>query len=321
MRIAVAIPCYRVKRHILSVLEAIGQEVHKIYVVDDCCPQSTGRFVLNNNRDPRVEVIFLKKNQGVGNAICKVYERALVEGFDIIIKIDGDGQMDPSLIPRFTAPIINGKADYTKGNRFYALRSLSPMPKNRLVGNFIFSLVNKAASGYWNIMDTTNGYTAIHRQGLSMLPLSQLNRGFFFESDMLFHLGRIRAVVRDIPMDAKYTEEVSNLKIKKAVMVFPYLYLKNLIRRINYKYSYGCFNTGSAFLASGLVFFLSSLIVGFLHCIPISAIETPVKVWPAILCALSVIFLSMFCVYDIKGTPAVSIVGRERDAKSSGPES
>src|SRR5690606_26734158 len=135
---------------------------------------------------PRVRVLNHAENGGVGAAVVTGYEAALAEGADIVVKIDGDGQMDPALIADFVRPLLAGDADYTKGNRFYDIASLQEMPKLRLAGNAVVSLICKIASGYWHVMDPTNGYTAIHRTALSALPLRKIDRGYFFESDMLF---------------------------------------------------------------------------------------------------------------------------------------
>ena len=160
--IAVVIPCHNVRRHILGVVSAIGAEVDRIFIVDDCCPESSGQFVTENCNDARVRVIHNRTNQGVGGAVMEGYRAALAEGYEVIVKVDGDGQMDPALIPDFVNPILENAADYTKGNRFHDLGVMREMPKLRLFGNACLSLMNKISSGYWNIFDPTNGYTAIH---------------------------------------------------------------------------------------------------------------------------------------------------------------
>ncbi|EKO3566126.1 glycosyltransferase family 2 protein [Vibrio metschnikovii] len=265
MKIAVAIPCFNVKKHILSVIEQIGGEVNLIYVVDDCCPEKTGDFVAQQCRDPRVIIIRHTENQGVGGAVISAYRQALIDNIDIVVKIDGDGQMDPSLLPHFIEPIKRGEADYTKGSRFFTLQSLESMPPLRKFGNAILSFVNKVSSGYWTIMDPTNGYTAIHRQALSLLPLEKLSKRYFFESDMLFRLGTLRAVVQDIPMDAIYADEVSNLSIKKVLIDFPPLYIKAFLKRVFYNYFLRDFNGASLKLVIGLLLILTGSFWGGLQ--------------------------------------------------------
>jgi len=173
--IAVVIPCFRVSRHVLDVIAGIGPEVSHIYAVDDACPERTGALIEARCPDPRVRVLTHPENRGVGGAMITGYQAALAAGADIVVKIDGDGQMDPALIARFTRPIASGSADYTKGNRFHDLEDTQAMPRVRLFGNALLSLVNKVASGYWDVMDPTNGYTAIHRCALAALPLAKLD--------------------------------------------------------------------------------------------------------------------------------------------------
>jgi len=213
MTIAVVIPAYRVTRHILAVIEAMPTVVDHVFVIDDACPDRSGELVKKDCHDPRVEVLTHAHNQGVGGAVMTGYAAAIERGAHIIVKVDGDGQMDPALIPAFVLPILAGQADYTKGNRFFNLEEVRAMPAIRLFGNAVLSFVSKLSSGYWNVFDPTNGYTAIHADVAALLPLNKISRRYFFESDMLFRLNTIRAVVVDVPMAAKYADEVSHLSI------------------------------------------------------------------------------------------------------------
>lgn len=220
IRVAVVIPCYKVTRHIQDVITGIGAEVEHIYVVDDACPESSGMFVEQNVSDPRVKVLFCSENQGVGGAVMAGYRAAIAGGAEVIVKVDGDGQMDPSLIPEFILPIIIGDADYTKGNRFFDLEEIRNMPRVRLFGNAVLSLMAKLSTGYWDLFDPTNGYTAIHADVARHLPFAKISKRYFFETDILFRLNTLRAVVVDVPMSAKYADEVSNLKISKIIGEF-----------------------------------------------------------------------------------------------------
>jgi glycosyltransferase involved in cell wall biosynthesis len=238
-------PCYKTRNQVLSVIEKIGQDVSRIYVVDDCCPEGTGEYVSKNCKDPRVVVLKNKKNLGVGGATMAGYRKALADRSNIVIKLDSDGQMDPSYIPAFVAPILAGRADYTKGNRFYTLEYLKNMPGMRLFGNAVLSLITKASTGYWNIMDPTNGFTAIHGKVLYLLPLDKLDKRYFFESDMLFRLNIIRAVVMDIPLISTYNNEPSSLRIQSASILFPGKHLLRFLKRIFYNYFLREFNLGT----------------------------------------------------------------------------
>jgi len=255
-RIAVTIPSYKVRAQVLDVIARIPLQVQRIYVVDDKCPQQSGLFVQQHCTDPRVRVIFHEENQGVGGAVRTGYRAALEEGMDIVVKVDGDGQMDPALIPHFTRPIERGKADYTKGNRFYRPESLRGMPPIRLFGNAVLSFINKLSTGYWPIMDPTNGYTAIHASVLRRLPLDKLERRYFFETDMLYHLNTIRAVVHDVPMDAVYADEESSLRISKVLPEFMGKHITRFFKRYFYLYLLRDFNLGSLYSLLGLLLVL-----------------------------------------------------------------
>ena len=261
--IAVVIPCYKVKKHILAVLAAISSDVRRIYVVDDKCPENTGQHVLDNVADPRVVVLFNETNQGVGGAVIRGYKEALQEDdIRVVVKIDGDGQMDPALLRNFAAPILDGEADYTKGNRFYFLDKISTMPGARIFGNAGLSFMTKFSSGYWQLFDPTNGYTAIHAAVLKHLPLDKIDRRYFFETDMLFRLNSLRAAVIDIPMDAKYENESSNIKIGHVFWEFLFKHLKNTLKRIFYNYYLRDLSIASVELPLGIIFFFFGVIFG-----------------------------------------------------------
>lgn len=235
-RISVVIPSFRVRAHILGVLSRIGPEVAVIYVVDDCCPEQSGQWVASQCTDPRVRVLYHAENQGVGGAVMTGYRAAIEDGQDIVVKIDGDGQMDPALLPQFVAPLLAGDADYAKGNRFFHLDEIHQMPAIRLFGNAVLSFMSKVSTGYWSLFDPTNGYTAIQTRVASHLPLDRISRRYFFETDMLFRLNTLRAVVVDVPMDAFYGDEESNLKITKVLPEFLSKHIRNTLKRIFYNY-------------------------------------------------------------------------------------
>ena len=234
--IAVVIPAYRVTAHILDVIAEIGKEVSQIFVVDDACPDGSGALVSEKCKDKRVVVLTHSENQGVGGAVITGYRAALEAGADIVVKVDGDGQMDPAMITYLVQPIVDGNADYTKGNRFDSLVGLREMPGIRVLGNGVLSLMSKVSSGYWNVTDPTNGFTAIHRDVLKALPLDMISKRFFFESDMLFRLSILRAVVWDVPMEARYGNEKSNLSVLKALFEFPGKHFVRFHKRLFYNY-------------------------------------------------------------------------------------
>lgn len=260
--VAVVIPSYRVTRHILGVIEAMGPDVAQIYVVDDKCPDGSGDFVAQHCTDPRVRILRHEVNQGVGGAVMTGYQAAVEGGADVIVKVDGDGQMDPELIPYFVQPIVDGIADYTKGNRFYDLEEIGAMPPMRLFGNTVLSLMAKFSTGYWDLFDPTNGFTAIHADVARHLPYDKISRRYFFETDILFRLNTLRAAVIDIPMAAKYGDEVSGLKISKIVGEFLVKHARNFGKRIFYNYYLRDLTLASLELPIGLLLLGFGVIYG-----------------------------------------------------------
>lgn len=261
-KIAVVMPCYKSARQAPEVLTRMPEMVEAIYCVDDACPEKTGEVIKESCKDERLRVLFHDKNQGVGGAMITGYRQALEEGMEIIIKLDSDGQMDPALIPVFVAPIIDGIADYTKGNRFFAPEFLPGMPKIRIFGNACLSFMSKLSSGYWQVFDPTNGYTAIHAEVLKLLPLDKLDKGYFFESDMLFRLSTLRAVVLDIPQKAIYGDEKSNLKITEILWPFFGKHMKNFFKRLVYSYFVRDFHVASLEWVFGPILLLFSFFFG-----------------------------------------------------------
>ncbi len=310
LRIAVVIPAFRVKKHILSVIGQIGAEVDHIYVIDDKCPEETGKFVQECCKDARVTVHFNEHNLGVGGAVMAGYRCALANGVDIVIKIDGDEQMDPSLVPRVIQPIIDGRADYTKGNRFFNLAQIRKMPLLRLFGNAALSFLNKLSSGYWDIFDPTNGYTAIHTDILRELPLDKISNRYFFESDMLFRLNLQKAVVFDIPMDAKYGDEVSNLKISHVAGEFLLKHLRNFGKRIFYNYYLRDMSLASLELPLGLALFVFGTVFGATQWINSASNHVATPAGTVMLSALPTLMglqlILAFLAFDIGSVPRVS---------------
>lgn len=312
--VAVVIPCYRASSHILSVLSKLGPEVASIIVVDDACPERTADVVERSCQDPRVTIVRLPRNLGVGGAVLAGYRRAMELGATVIVKIDGDDQMDPGLIPQFIAPIVNGEADYTKGNRFFDLESLRQMPIVRLCGNAGLSFISKLSSGYWKVMDPTNGYTAIDARVAAVLPYNKIASRYFFESDMLFRLNTLQAVVQDIPMDALYGDEKSNLRIRKVLFEFPLQHALRFAKRIFYTYFLRDFNAASLQLVCGVILSISGLIFGASRWIHYSQLNMPAPTGTVLLATVQVIlgvqFLLSWITHDVNCNPTQPISSR-----------
>jgi dolichol-phosphate mannosyltransferase len=306
-KIAVVIPCFKVRNHILSVIGKIGREVEVIFVVDDCCPDHSGEFVQINCSDPRVVVMTNQENLGVGGAVMRGYQAAIDAGVDVIVKVDGDGQMDPDLIPAFVAPIVAGDADYTKGNRFFNLDEIAAMPKTRLFGNAALSFMSKLSTGYWDLFDPTNGYTAIHADVCKQLPLEKISQRYFFETDMLFRLNTLRAVVLDVPMNAEYGDEVSNLKISKIVGEFFVKHVRNSVKRIFYNYYLRDMSLASIELPLGSLLLLSGAAYGIYNWLKSSSEGVTTPAGTVMLAALPILtglqLLLAFVGHDVAAIP------------------
>jgi dolichol-phosphate mannosyltransferase len=248
----VVIPCYKVKAHVLKVIAKTPAWVEGIVCVDDACPEGSGDFIEANNTDPRVVVIRNAHNQGVGGATLAGYREAAKRGGQVLVKVDGDDQMDLAFISQLVAPILLGEADYAKGNRFTSISHLRTMPTVRVLGNAVLSFAAKLSTGYWNIFDPTNGFTAIESTVARMVMEKRVSRRFFFETDLLYHLGTLRAVVRDVPMPSRYADEVSNIRISQVVGPFALKHLRNFIQRVLGQYFVRDFHAASLELVFGI---------------------------------------------------------------------
>jgi dolichol-phosphate mannosyltransferase len=268
IKIAAVIPSYRVKKHILGVINGIFPIVDYVIVVDDCCPEGSGEYVEANLKDSKVIVIKNDKNLGVGGSVMVGFSHAVHLGATVLLKLDGDGQMDPNIAHLFIEPIRNSVADYTKGNRFTDPDALRSMPLIRLIGNGGLSFLSKASTGYWGLMDPTNGYLAISSNAFNQLPQKKISSRYFFESDILFRLYFTKARVLQVPMMALYGDEKSSLSISKSFFEFGYKNLKNFIKRIIYSYFILDFNLGSISLVFSLGMFLTGLGIGLYYWIP-----------------------------------------------------
>ena len=234
--IVVVIPAYNEADHIGAVLKSVPAYVRTIIVVDDASTDSTARIAADlAEQDPRIVLEQRPHNRGVGAAMVAGFQRALELDAQIVVKVDGDGQMPMAKLPELIEPLIRGEADYAKGNRFRDFRALRQMPVLRRIGNVVLSFMTKAAVGYWNLFDPCNGFVAIRGDVLAQLPLHSIERSFFFEISMLAQLYLLGAVVRDVPMPARYGEEKTSLVIPRVVVEFPIRLVGCFFRRLALK--------------------------------------------------------------------------------------
>jgi glycosyltransferase involved in cell wall biosynthesis len=308
MRIAVVIPCYQVAAHLGEVVRTIPPDIEWIIAVDDCSTDGTAKtLVALSAAEPRLITLRHDVNQGVGGAMITGYRKAMDLGADIVVKMDGDGQMDPADIHALVQPILRGTADFAKGNRFRDLNALGRMPLARRIGNLGLSFLIKAASGYWNIFDPTNGYTAIRHETLRELPIEKLDKRYFFESSVLIQLYHQQAVVEDVPMRARYGNEVSGLSITRTLIEFPPKLLIAFLKRIVLRYFLFDFNIASLYFLFGGILFLTGAIYGISEFIRFqhlgAAAPTGTVVIPTLLITLGFQLLLAAVNFDITNTP------------------
>lgn len=251
--IAVVIPCYNEARHIGQVLSSLPAWIRHVIVVDDCSRDDSAEVIEELAKsDDRIVLVRHTRNSGVGGAMVSGYRAALELGAQIVVKMDGDGQMSPDDLPRLVEPLIQGKADFAKGNRFHDFAALARMPALRRAGNMGLSFLTKAAVGYWNCFDPCNGYVAVRGEVLAALDLDRLHRSFFFETSLLASLYLVGAVIQDVPMPARYGDEQSHLSITRVLCEFPPKLLRCFLKRLvlrNFVYD---FSMESLYLLAGL---------------------------------------------------------------------
>jgi dolichol-phosphate mannosyltransferase len=306
--IAVLIPSYRVEETIGAVLAGLPRFVKHVIVVDDASPDRTSAIVEKfAAKDPRILLLQHGRNQGVGGAMRTGFLKALELGVQIVVKVDGDDQMDLTYLPDMLVPLIEGRADYTKGNRFHDFHALQQMPFIRRAGNMALGFLTKAATGYWNLFDPTNGFVAIRADVLVQLPMQRIDRTFFFETSMLANLYMIGAVVRDVPMPARYRGESSNLSVRRTLFEFPFKLIQTFFRRLAVKYMIYDFSMASVYILTGLPLLLFGLIFGSIKWVDYAVRDVPAPTGTVMLPTLSVLLGIQFLIaaieIDLRSTP------------------
>lgn len=310
LRVAVVIPCYRVSRHIEEVVRGIPEGVDRIIVVDDASPDDLPE-VLSRIGEPRMRIIRHEKNQGVGGATVTGMLAAIEEGVDVVVKCDGDGQIDPKAISALVKPLALGWADHVKGSRYHHARALGTMPRWRFIGNIGLTFLMKLSSGYWNVLDPVNGFFATRADVLNRLPLEQISRRYFFESDLLIRLNIIEARVTDLPQPARYGNEKSSLSVTRALFSFPPRLLQGLLRRIFWRYLFYDVSPVAIFAILGIVLAVFGLAFGVWQWVShaLRGVTTPLG--PIMIAAVPLILgfqlLLQAVILDIANTPRPTV--------------
>jgi glycosyltransferase involved in cell wall biosynthesis len=301
LNIVAVIPCHRVEAEIGMVIAGLPRYLKHIIFVDDASPDRAAEIIQKAaQKNRRFLLIRHEKKQGVGGAMISGFRKALELKADIVVKIDGDGQMDTAYLPELLAPILYKQADYAKGNRFRDFRALQKMPAIRRFGNIALGFLAKTATGYWNLFDPTNGFIAIHGGVLAQLPLDQIDKTYFFETSMLAKLYLLGAVVRDVPMPARYGTEVSNLSIHRSLVEFSVKLLKTLLHRLILKNLIYDFSMASIYLIAGFPLLLFGLTFGISKWVQYSRIKVPAPTGTVMLPTLSVIVGIQFVIAAIE---------------------
>ena len=256
------IPAFRAADTLVTVVQQCLKVVDHIVVVDDACPENCGDVLLAA-ADPRVTLVRRATNGGVGAATKDGIVEALRLGAEFIVKVDADGQMDTRYVPHMIDFLrTQPEVDMVKGNRFADPATVQNMPVPRLIGNAGLTLLVKFSSGYWTIVDPTNGYIAIRASALRQLNLTRLADRYFFEIDLLCALGLARRAIAELEMPAIYGNEKSSLSISTTLMTFPGRLFVRFLRRILINYLVVEFNVGTICGVIGFPLLVAAVIFG-----------------------------------------------------------
>ena len=261
-RVGVVIPMYNEEQFVDDVLTGQPAFVDRVYAVDDCSTDGTWAEIqrhaateshptdvttnshVANSVSPdgghrqRADIVPIQHdhNRGRGGAVKTGYKAALNDEMDIVAVMDGDGQMDPAILDRFLDPIVAGEADYTKGDRLATPALREQMSNWRLFGNVLLTGLTRVASGYWEMSDPQNGYTAISRDALERIDVDDLYEDYGFLNDILVHLNVHDADVIDVPTAAHYGEEESGIRYRSFVPLLTVLLLSRFLWRLRLKW-------------------------------------------------------------------------------------
>lgn len=233
-KIGVVILAYNTEKQVRSTIENLPDFVDMIYAINDGSTDKTAE-VIRNHKYSRVNLIQHERHGGPGLALSTGYKAALMDDMDIIIKVDGDDQMPLEQIESLIIPIAEGKADYTKGDRLSVPEHRQGMPHLRLFGNLILTWLTRITSGYWQLNDSQNGFTAICKDALQSVNLD-LYSYFGYLNDLLVQLNTHHCKIQDVPMPAKYGAEKSSIRLAVYIPKVSFLLMRRFLWRLWRKY-------------------------------------------------------------------------------------
>jgi glycosyltransferase involved in cell wall biosynthesis len=266
-RVAVVVPAFDEESLVGETIRGIPGFVDRIFVVDDGSRDRTAAVVVDID-EPRVLLLRLERNAGVGAAIAAGYRQALDEEIDVTCVMAADNQMDPAELQRLVDPVARGEVEYAKANRLVSGEAWTVIPRTRYLGNAVLSLLTKIASGYWHVADSQAGYTALSLDALRRLDLDELYPRYGFPNDMLVHLNVQNARVRDVPSRPIYdVGERSGIKLRKVVPRISWLLLKGFWWRMGQKYVIRDFHPLVFFYVFGVLMLCVGFLLGLIELI------------------------------------------------------
>jgi glycosyltransferase involved in cell wall biosynthesis len=314
--IAVVVPAFNEELLIASTLNSIPSFVDRVYAVNDASADKTQVIIEEAAiKDPRIIPILHEKNRGVGASIVTGYTRALNDQMNITVVMAGDNQMDPDLMGSFIDPILENKADYTKGNRLLSPEYRKGMSRWRFFGNTVLTFMTKFSSGYWKLMDPQNGYTAISRRTLERLNLDSIYPRYGYCNDLLVKLNVFGFRVMDVEMPARYGRETSKIKYGSYISKVSWLLLRDFFYRLRMKYIVLSFHPLVLFYLFGVVLTFAGLVAGVYTAYFVLADHGPLfirGVLTLLIFALGMQFLSFALMFDIQESRDISLSDWER---------
>lgn len=261
MHVAVVVPAHNEEQLIGRTISTVPEYVDSIVVIDDASTDETAKRAVETG-DPRLCIIEHEANTGVGGAIIDGHKRAVELGADVNVVMAGDAQMNPAYLPALLDPIADHGYGFTKANRFYSRQALAGMPAIRVFGSIVLSFATKLASGYWNLFDPQNGYTAVTREALDRIDLDRIARGYSFENDLLISLGIANVRAKDVPVPSVYGDEISGMRLVKVVPEISRLLFTGFWRRMLFKYVLMSFSPIALLLFTGLFLCVAGAAIG-----------------------------------------------------------
>lgn len=262
-KIGVVIPAYNEETQIGRVIETMPDFVDQIIIVDDNSTDKTVAVITDLQKSyPYITLLRHHINKGAGAAMVTAYKYAKEQDIDVAVRMDGDGQMNPDDLPALLDPVVEGRADYAKGNRLFTGEAYKRIPKVRYFGNAFLSLFTKIASGYWHVADSQSGYTAINKKAMQLVDWDQLYTWYGHPNDILVRLNIHNIRVKDVPVEPVYNiGEKSGIKVGKAVFKIGWLLIKLFFWRMKEKYIIRDFHPLVFFYALGGFFSIITVLL------------------------------------------------------------